>query len=161
MAKVKIVFTPSGVRGEVESGTDILTAARMLGADLDTVCGGNGVCGRCKIQISEGAFPKHQITSNRSHLSRVTAAEQELYDQTRLDQGIRLGCRAKINGDVVIDIPPESQVHQQIVRKNAVALEIEAKPAVNLVTVEVAEPKLDSPTGDLERLQEAIEFETE
>ena len=141
-------------------GTDILTAARALGADLDTVCGGNGVCGRCKIQLSEGDFPKHQIISKPAHLSAVTAEERTLYPENRIDQGFRLGCRAQINGDVVIDIPPESQVHQQVVRKAAEALEIEAKPAVRLITVEVAEPKLDSPSGDLERLKEAIEFET-
>ncbi|MEE9447349.1 MAG: ASKHA domain-containing protein, partial [Arenicellales bacterium] len=157
--KVKIVFTPSGIRGEVDKGTDILTAARTLGADLDTVCGGNGVCGRCKIQISEGEFTKHQITSKGTHLSKLTTADIELFPSTKLSQGFRLGCRAKIMADVVVDIPPESQVHQQVVRKEAAALTIETKPAVKLYTVDVAEPQLDSSTGDLERLREAIEFE--
>lgn len=161
MSKAKIVFTPSGIRGEVEKGSDILTAARELGADLDTVCGGNGVCGRCKIQLSVGEFPKHQITSRPENLSKVTKADLDLYSDTRISEGFRLGCRAKINGDVVIDIPPESQVHQQVVRKEAAALQIEAKPAVRLITVEVAEPKLDSPTGDLERLKDSIEFEAD
>ena len=158
--QAKIVFTPSGIRGAVTVGTDILSAARALGADLDTVCGGNGVCGRCKIQVSEGEFSKHQITSKRTHLSRLTQAEQMLYPAPKLEQGFRLGCRAKIQGDVVIDIPPESQVHQQLVRKEATVLDIAAQPAVRLISVEVAEPRLDSPSGDLERLKEAIEFET-
>lgn len=157
---IKIVFTPSGIRGEVESGTDILTAARMLGADLDTVCGGNGLCGRCKIRVGEGSFPKYQITSGRDHLSPPTAADHELFTATKIEAGFRLGCKAKLLGDVIIDIPPESQVHQQVVRKNAADIEIEARPAVELLVVSVAEPQLDTPSGDLERLRDAVEFET-
>jgi len=157
---IKIVFTPSGIRGEVSSGTDILTAARKLGADLDTVCGGNGVCGRCKIRVSEGTFPKYQITSGRDHLSPPTAADYELYPEEKIDAGFRLGCKAKLLGDVIIDIPPESQVHQQVVRKTAAEIEIEAKPAVELIFVDVVEPQLDTPSGDLERLRDAVEFET-
>jgi len=129
---IKIVFTPSGIRGEVESGTDILTAARKLGADLDTVCGGNGLCGRCKIRVGEGSFPKYQITSGRDHLSPPAAADYELFTATKLDAGFRLGCKAKLLGDVIIDIPPESQVHQQVVRKNAADIEIEAKHMIKL-----------------------------
>ena len=157
---IKIVFTPSGIRGEVAAGTDILTAARMLGADLDTVCGGNGLCGRCKIQLSEGSFPKYQITSRSDHLSAPSAADQELYTDEKIAAGFRLGCKAKLLGDVIIDIPPESQVHQQVVRKSAADIEIEAKPAVELIVVDVAEPQLDTPSGDLERLRDVLEFET-
>ncbi len=157
---IKIVFTPSGIRGEVAKGTDILTAARKLGADLDTVCGGNGLCGRCKIQLSEGTFPKYQITSSADHLSAPSAADRELYTDEKLAAGFRLGCKAKLLGDVIIDIPPESQVHQQVVRKSAADIEIEAKPAVELVVLEVAESQLDTPSGDLERLRDALEFET-
>ena len=83
---VKIVFTPSGIRGEVEAGTDILTAARMLGADLDTVCGGTGICGRCKVQLSVGAFPKHGIQSQGEYLSSVTSDEDSLLGTERLQQ---------------------------------------------------------------------------
>ncbi len=158
--RVKIVFTPSGLQGEVDAGVDILSAARELGADLDTVCGGNGLCGRCKIQISEGEFPKHQMISSREHLSAVTDSETQMFSKVQLENGFRLGCRTKLFNDVVVDIPPESQVHQQVVRKDAAELSIEAKPAVELVTIDVAPPKLDSPTGDLERMFDALEFET-
>jgi len=157
---INIVFTPSGIRGEVAAGTDILTAARKLGADLDTVCGGTGACGRCKIRVSEGEFPKYQIKSTRDHLSSPTSAETDLFTDEKIESGFRLGCRAKLLGDVIIDIPPESQVHQQVVRKNAADIELEAKPAVKLVVVEVAEARLDTPSGDLERLRDAVEFET-
>lgn len=156
----QIVFTPSGIRGDVEVGTDILSAARTLGADLDTVCGGNGECGRCKIQVSEGNFPKFQIQSLQTHLSPTGSADTNLYSEAQISAGFRLGCRAEILGDVVIDIPAESQVHQQVVRKEAADVVLEARPEVELITLEVTEAQLDTAGGDLERLLEAIEFET-
>jgi len=156
----KIVFTPSGIRGEVQTGTDVLSAARALGADLDTVCGGNGECGRCKVQVSEGHFDKFQIDSSASSLSPTGEADTKLYSDEQLQAGFRLGCRAQILGDIVIDIPPESQVHQQVVRKEAVEIDLQAHPAVELITLEVAEAQLDQVSGDLERLLEALEFET-
>ncbi len=159
-ATAQIVFTPSGIRGRVELGTDVLSAARSLGADLDTVCGGNGECGRCKVQLSAGSFSKFKIESSAEHLSALSTEDADLYDEQQLSAGYRLGCRAKILGDVVIDIPPESQVHQQVVRKDAVALELEARAAVELITLEVAEAQLEVPGGDLQRVLESLEFET-
>lgn len=160
MSNYKVVFTPSGIRGEIKEGTDVLSAARELGADVASLCGGNGLCTRCKVKLSTGSFPKHQITSETPHLSPITSAERERISDADLEKGYRLSCNAKIQGDIVIDVPAESQTHQQVIRKDATVLDIENKPAVNLVTVEVEEPNLNSPTGDLERLKDAIEFET-
>ncbi|MEJ7723826.1 MAG: hypothetical protein WKF64_05930, partial [Ilumatobacteraceae bacterium] len=57
----RIVFTPTGLEGKVADGTTVLEAARMLGADLDTVCGGRGICGRCQITPGIGRFAKWAI----------------------------------------------------------------------------------------------------
>lgn len=159
MTTHKIVFTPSGIRGEVKTGTDILSAARELGADVASICGGNGLCTRCKIKLSTGSFPKHQIESEADHLSPILATERKQIDDTELSEGYRLSCQAKIQGDVVVDVPAQSQTHQQVIRKEATEINIENKPAVKMVTVEVEEPELDSPSGDLERLKDSIEFE--
>jgi len=159
MSTFKVVFTPSGIRGEVEAGTDILSAARDLGADVASICGGNGLCTRCKVKLSVGSFPKHQITSEADHLSPVLETERKQIDEASLNEGYRLSCQAKIQGDIVIDVPAESQTHKQVIRKEATVINIENKPAVKLFTVYVEEPELDSPTGDLERLKESIEFE--
>ena len=160
MSTFKVVFTPSGIRGDIEEGTDILSAARELGADLASLCGGNGLCTRCKVKISTGAFPKHQITSDINNLTPVTSAEKEQITKDGLAEGYRLGCNAKIKGNVVIDVPAESQTHQQVIRKEATVLNIESKPAVKIIHIEVEEPELHTPSGDLERLEDAIEFET-
>ncbi|MEO5918174.1 MAG: 2Fe-2S iron-sulfur cluster-binding protein, partial [Candidatus Limnocylindrales bacterium] len=115
-AELQVIFTPSGRRGRVADGTTILDAARSLGVDLDSVCGGRGLCGRCQVRPAEGQFPKHGISSSLAHLSAAGADEAE-YDRLRgLAADRRLGCRAAIHGDVLVDVPPESQVHRQVVR---------------------------------------------
>ena len=55
---VQVVFTPSGKRGDIKAGKSVLEAAQQLGVDLDTVCGGRGICDRCQIDHSVGEFAK-------------------------------------------------------------------------------------------------------
>ena len=76
-----------------------------------------------------------------------------------LKPGRRLSCSSQLRGDVVIDVPPESQVHRQVVRKRAEVHEIELDPMVRIYYVEVQEPDMHDPSGDLRRLQDALEFE--
>ena len=64
-----LVFMPSGKRGRFPLGTPILQAARNLGVDIDSVCGGRGICGRCQIEVSEGEFAKLGVTSKLDHLT--------------------------------------------------------------------------------------------
>ena len=151
-----VVFTPSGKRGRFPSGTPVLDAARKLGVDLDSVCGGRGICSKCQVQPSYGEFSKHGVTVAPDALSGINAVE-ERYDRIRgLKPGRRLGCQAQILSDVVIDVPPESQVHRQVVRKAASARAIVMDPATRLHYVEVAEPDMHVPTGDFERLSTAL-----
>ena len=151
-----VVFTPSGKRGQFPKGTPVLTAARQLGVDLDSVCGGRGICSKCQITPSYGEFPKHGVTAVDGALSDWNAVEQRYDDKRGLSKGRRLGCQAKIEGDIVIDVPAESQVHKQVVRKAASDRVIEMDPATKLFFVEVAEPDMHEPSGDLERLNEAL-----
>ena len=154
--KALVVFTPSGRRGRFALGTPILTAARSLGVDIDSVCGGRGLCGRCQITLSEGEFAKHGITSRLDHLTGVNEVETQ-YDAKRgMKPGRRLSCQAELCGDVVIDVPPDSQVHKQVVRKRAEVRNIELDPAIRLHYVEVDEPDMHNPSGDLERLNKAL-----
>ena len=160
MTDAKVVFTPSGRRGRFPVGTPVLEAARSLGVDIDSVCGGRAICGRCQVLCAEGDFPKHEIVSEAAHLSAFTKTEErwERVKKVSLD-GRRLGCQARIEGDVVIDVPPDSQVHRQVIRKGADLLDIELNPLVHLYYVEVQEPDMHSPTGDLQRLKSALEYE--
>ena len=154
-----VVFTPSGKRGRFPAGTPVLTAARQLGVDLDSVCGGRGICSKCQVTPSYGEFSKHGVTVHDDALSDWNKVE-ERYDRKRgLKPGRRLGCQAQIMGDVVIDVPPESQVHRQVVRKAASARVIDMDPATRLYFVEVDQPDMHEPTGDLERLARALRRE--
>ncbi|WP_417721284.1 ASKHA domain-containing protein [Salipiger sp.] len=151
-----VVFTPSGKRGRFPAGTPVLTAARQLGVDLDSVCGGRGICSKCQITPAWGDFSKHGITSAEGALSQWNAVEQRYDDKRGLKPGRRLGCQAQILADVVIDVPPESQVHRQVVRKAASARVIEMDPATRLYYIEVDEPDMHEPTGDVERIARAL-----
>ncbi|MCP4329836.1 MAG: DUF4445 domain-containing protein [Alphaproteobacteria bacterium] len=151
-----VVFVPSGKRGRFPTGTAVLTAARQLGVDIDSVCGGRALCGRCQITVSEGSFAKHGITSSAENLSSINEVEQNYADRRNLAADRRLSCQAVITGDLVVDVPPESQVHKQVVRKRAEARDIHVDPAIRLHYVEVEEPDMHNPTGDLERLQRAL-----
>ena len=152
-----VLFTPSGRRGHFETGTPILTAARQLGVDLDSVCGGRGICSKCQITPGYGEFPKHGIIVKEGALSDWNAVEQRYQDKRGLIKGRRLGCQATVQNDIVIDVPPESQIHKQVVRKRAEVLDITLNPSVRLFYVEVEEPDMHKPSGDLERLIAALE----
>jgi uncharacterized 2Fe-2S/4Fe-4S cluster protein (DUF4445 family) len=151
-----VVFTPSGKRGHFPVGTPILTAARQLGVDLDSVCGGRGICSKCQITPSYGEFSKHGVTVADDALSEWNSVEQRYQDKRGLIDGRRLGCQAAVQGDVVIDVPPESQVHKQVVRKRAEVRDIIMNPSTKLFYVEVQEPDMHDPSGDLERLRIAL-----
>jgi uncharacterized 2Fe-2S/4Fe-4S cluster protein (DUF4445 family) len=151
-----VIFTPSGKRGHFATGTPVLQAARALGVDLDSVCGGRGICSRCQITPSYGEFAKHGVTVGQGALSEWNAVEERYKSKRGLIDGRRLGCQAQIQGDVVIDVPPESQVHKQVVRKRAEARDIVMNPSIRLFYVEVEQPDMHEPSGDLERLVKAL-----
>ena len=155
-----VVFTPSGRRARFERGTTVLDAARRLGVDLDSVCGGRGICGRCQVSVSEGEHAKHGISVHRRSARRRDRRRAGVRRRPRASAtGRRLGCTARIEADVVIDVPPESQVYRQVVRKEADARAIAVDPVVRLYYVEVEEPELASPTSDVGRLLSALERE--
>ena len=152
-----IVFSPSGKRGRFPVGTPVLQAARELGVDIDSVCGGRARCGRCQVEPVEGAFAKEGIISSADHLADLTGDEHFCRQNGQLKAGSRLSCQAKILGDIWIDVPPASQVHHQVVRKDFEAHPIELDPVIHLYFTEVSEPELQKPDGDLRRLLQALE----
>ena len=155
-ADAQVIFTPSGRRGRVPAGTTVLDAARSLGVDIDSVCGGRGICGRCAVTPAFGSFPSTASRPTR----RTSATAGEVEAAYRAEHGLaadrRLSCTAQLLGDCVIDVPPESQVHRQVVRKDLDARPFELDPVVRLHTVDVAPPDLATPTGDLGRLFDAL-----
>ena len=85
-----VVFTPSGKRGRFPKGTPILQAARRLGVDIDSVCGGRALCGRCQVTVGRGDFAKHGISSTPESLGPVTETEIRYGEKKSLAEGRRL-----------------------------------------------------------------------
>lgn len=152
-----VIFSPSGKRGHVAHGTSLLAAARALSVDLDSVCGGRGLCGRCQIVVQQGHDAKLGMMDESKHLSPVEAVERRYQDKRgAFETGGRLGCQARILGDVIIDVPASSQIHRQIIRKDASTIPIQIDPVVTLHFVEVKPPALEEARSDASRLRQAL-----
>jgi uncharacterized 2Fe-2S/4Fe-4S cluster protein (DUF4445 family) len=140
----------------VATGASVLDVARSLGVDLDSVCGGRGLCGRCQVQPVEGEFPKFGLVSSPISLSGRAEVENRYDARKGLAADRRLGCQARIAGDVVIDVPPESQLHKQVVRKRVEVSDVEIDPVIRLYYIEPATARLEQPGGDVERVRSAL-----
>ncbi|MCR6499812.1 ASKHA domain-containing protein [Shinella sp. CPCC 101442] len=152
-----VLFMPSGKRGRFPAGTPVLEAARKLGVYVESVCGGRATCGRCQIEVQEGNFAKHKIVSSLAHISEK-GPKEERYEKIRgLPDGRRLSCSALVLGDLVVDVPQDTVINAQVVRKAATDRVIERNAAVQLCYVEVDEPDMHKPLGDLDRLKVMLE----
>ncbi|TCL73860.1 uncharacterized 2Fe-2S/4Fe-4S cluster protein (DUF4445 family) [Rhizobium sp. BK251] len=134
----------------------MLEAARQLGVYVESVCGGRATCGRCQVSVQEGNFAKHKIVSSNDHLSSIGPKEQRYASIRELPEGRRLSCSAHILGDLVIDVPQDTVINAQVVRKDSDGRVIERDAAVHMCYVEVEEPDMHKPLGDLDRLKAAI-----
>ena len=149
----KVIFQPSGGRGLVPKGVSVIEASRLLGADIEALCGEKRVCGKCKVRIEEGFFEKYGIDSKSSHVSPWQQKEEEKFiNAADREAGYRLGCVTGIEGDLLVFVPEESRAGKQIVSKAARDILIEHNPAVKLYTIAVDKPSFEDPTGDFERI---------
>ena len=153
----KIIFQPSGRRGEVPADITIIEASRKLGADIEALCGEKKVCGKCKVRIEEGYFEKYGVDSKKSHVSEWQEEEEKFINDADREAGFRLGCVAKVQGDLLVFVPEESRAGKQVVSKAARDIHIEHNPAVKLYYVEVEKPSFEEPTGDFERICAELE----
>jgi uncharacterized 2Fe-2S/4Fe-4S cluster protein (DUF4445 family) len=151
----KLILMPSGRQGQVAHGTDLLEAARSLGVELESICGGRQTCGKCQVAVEEGSFAKHAITSSADHLSPVGAVEAE-YCQANHIVGRRLACAAQVEGDLLIVVPEESQARKQFIAKAAGERAIDVQPAVRPYYVEIPASTLETRTGGWEKLKQAL-----
>jgi uncharacterized 2Fe-2S/4Fe-4S cluster protein (DUF4445 family) len=151
-----VIFQPSGRRGEVPEGTTLLNAARDLGVEIESICGGQQTCGKCKILVEEGNFQKYGIRSSRDHVSPMEESERSYLERRNVSKDYRLSCAAQVLGPLVIRVPEESQARKQIVRKSATERVIELDPTIRQYYVTVTPSKLGDERGDWELLQAAL-----
>ncbi len=153
-----VVFNPSGLRGRAKTGETILDVARQLGVDLDSICGGRGICGRCQVLPTQGKFPKLGIESKLEHLSEESKTEERYRRVRGMGEGLRLGCSTTVQGDVVLDVLPEFRVHRSLVRKATTVRELVRDPAVTLHYCVIERPQFtkDTPLGVWESCRQAL-----
>lgn len=148
----RVIFQPSGSRGSIVKGKILRDAAQECGVELESICGGKGTCGKCKVVIQEGFFAKLGITSKLENLSPLTDNEKKKLKAEEIEKNYRLACAAEVGGDVLVFVPEESRSGGQIVRKAAKDIPIDIIPTIRKYYVELTPPSLADPTGDLERL---------
>ncbi len=154
-----VIFQPAGNRGKVKIGETLLAASRQLGGDLESLCGGNKVCGKCKVRIEAGVFDKFGLTSSQAHASPWLEEEGAFISPGEREQGYRLACCAQVTGDILLFVPEEARAGKQVVSKEARSLDFKLDPAVKLYYVEMPPPAPEDPLGDLDRLYQALQRE--
>jgi uncharacterized 2Fe-2S/4Fe-4S cluster protein (DUF4445 family) len=152
-----VIFQPSGRRGKVEKGLTLIEASRRLGVDIESLCGEKKKCGKCIVRIEEGYFEKFGIDSKKGHVSPWQEEEEKFINDKRKGEGYRLGCVARVEGDVLVFVPEESRAGKQVVSKAARDIPIRHDPAVKSYYVEVERPTFEEPTGDFERVCKELE----
>ena len=150
--KAMVIFQPSGRRGQVPKGISLIEASRLLGADIESLCGEKKVCGKCIVRIEEGLFEKFGIRSGMSNVSPWQLEEEQFINNQEKEKGCRLGCVAEVEGDVLVFVPEQSRAGKQVVSKAAREIHIDHNPAVKSYYVEMKEPSFEEPTGDFERI---------
>ena len=151
-----IVFTPSGIRGRVKKGTTILEAAQTLSVDLNSICGARGRCSKCQVEPTFGEFSKLNILSKHVSVSDRNDTEIIYRNKFHLSEERRLGCQTKILGDLVVDVPEDSQIHKQIIKKETNLRDFSLNTSVKAFYIEVSEPQLDSLESDFDRLRASL-----
>lgn len=156
VASHKIIFTPSGVQTTGEAGETVYEVALRSGVDIKSVCGGQGICKRCQCSLQTGNHSKFGLTVAEDALFKLRPAEKKAIHDGDMAEGLRLSCRAKIMGDVVIDIPPHARHTQSAIRKAAFDLSGPVDPPIRLHMVKLPEPTLHDHLSDTESLIEQL-----
>jgi uncharacterized 2Fe-2S/4Fe-4S cluster protein (DUF4445 family) len=152
----RVIFQPAGRQGLILAGTTLLEAARQLGVEIESICGGRQTCAKCQVRIEEGSFARYGIESAAAHVT----PEGERETAYRADKGLlpdcRMSCDARVQGDVLVTVPEESRAHKQVVRKAASVRAIELDPAVRLCYVELPPASLEDERSDWARLADEV-----
>jgi len=155
--KHKVIFTPSGRRGDVDDGVNLKEASEKLGVGIEGTCSQKGTCGKCVIKIEEGFFEKYHIDSGQKHLSPINETERKFISDKEAEEGYRLACQAVVKGDVMVFVPEKSRLAKQIVRKAAREIPwLKVNPAVKKYYVEMPAASFWDPLPDFERMCNAL-----
>jgi uncharacterized 2Fe-2S/4Fe-4S cluster protein (DUF4445 family) len=154
---VQVVFLPSNRRGTVERGSTLSEAAVRLGEGIESICGGRGVCGKCKVRILQDTLDEHGVDSGSEHLSHMDAQEERSAERMSFRPDERMACRARAEGDLVLFVPEESRRARTALLKGIRDRTPEMLPAIRKIYTELSSPDGDSPPGAWDRLAADME----
>jgi len=139
----KIRFEPDGIEVYVPLGTHLSSAALSAGSPVEMTCGGMGTCGKCRV-FAQGA------------LSALDPSEMRLLRPEERDAGMRLACRARVAGDVLVVIPAASRsLFQKILSATAMRA-VHIDPGVSKIHLNIRPPSLQDERAEFERLADAL-----
>lgn len=151
MSKFNIKFLPYDKSVEIDGETTILKASIMAGVHINAPCGGKGTCGKCLVKVKEG-----------EHTTRFTP---QLTAENR-GKGYILGCQTRPQGDMVVEVPLESQIrpgekiatgaNKEEMRKLFMQLAGEVRPRTKKICIKLPPPAIEDPLSDLERLKRGL-----
>ncbi len=146
---MQVTFWPEGDRVQVPLETTLLDAARAAGADLTSACGGDGLCGKCRLIVRQG---------------NVAAQPTSLLSREEIRCGYVLACQTKVVGDVEVEVPPESRAEAaqilidldaqrfRALHPVAGAIAVRPGPLTRKLYLELPHPSLDDSLSDQSRL---------
>ena len=144
MTAFTINFEPIGRRGECQKNESILACARRLGVGINSICGGEGTCHSCKVQVLSGT------------VSKPTPNEREAFNSREVKEGWRLACQTYPASDCKIAVPAESMTTPQRVQVEGLQVKISPEPSVRVYRLRLAAPSLKAPQADADRLLKAL-----
>lgn len=141
----KTIFEPHGRQVDTTPGVLILEAAAHAGLTIDTPCGGGGVCGKCRVQVTKGAAPPGE-------------AERQAFTEEELRAGWRLACQSAVVEPSVISVPETSLfVSQHQIQTDSQTDSVGSiQPNVRKHYLEMPAPSMQDGTPDLPRLEAAL-----
>ncbi len=150
---------PSGIQTTGEAGETVFDAALRSGVDIQSICGGKGLCKRCQIEVEPGEFAKFNVSVSQANIPKLSPTEKKARHDGELSDTRRLACRAKICGDLVIEVPSDSREREMSISKTSTKIDTELNPAVRLYMVKLPVPTLEDNPCDSDALIEALREE--
>lgn len=153
--EVNLIFQPTGLRGKISSGETILAACQKFGVNLESPCGGNGTCGKCKVKLEKISYNEHSSLGGSSSF-KITEKERELLTEKEQLENFRLACCTRITEDIVVFVPEKSNREEQRVLETASSKSVPLNPGVKKYYIELKEPTLEDCRDDFTRVKDEL-----
>ena len=139
-----VYFEPVGRKGECRANQSLLDCAHRLGMGIASLCGGQGTCHSCKIQLLSGT------------VSAPTGNEREVFSSEELKDGWRLACQTYPASDCKLNVPSESMTTTQRTQVEGLEITVAPEPPVQAYHLKLAGPSLSNPQADAEHLLQEL-----